>query len=71
MSKIELIQDERVLWQGGPVLFYERTVIKYIGLICTSPILFMMLIYAFTSNSPIVLVPLIIIGFGANILIFF
>jgi hypothetical protein len=71
MSKIEFLQDEKVLWQGSPALFYERTVIKYIGLICTIPILFMMLIYAFTSSSPIVLVPLIIVEFGANFLIFF
>lgn len=70
MDNINFVQDEKVLWQGTSSLSYERVIIKYINLIFTTPILFTLLIEAFTSNSPIVLVPYIIFGFGVNIFAF-
>lgn len=70
MENFNFLHDEEVLWQGTSSLSYERVVIKYIGLICSTPIIFMLLIDAFIVNSPIILVPYIILIFGANIFIF-
>ncbi|MFW9822681.1 MAG: hypothetical protein ACFFE4_07095 [Candidatus Thorarchaeota archaeon] len=69
MDNIELLVGEEILWKGGPNLSYEKSVIQYTGLFCSSIILFLMIIHVFQNESPFVLIPYILILFGGNILI--